>query len=67
VLLESTVTTAYYTTSVALTNDVNYSFKVTARNTVGSSLQSVSITILAARVSDAPVNLANVPALTTAY
>lgn len=38
VLLESNIDTPYYTTTVALTNDVNYSFKVTARNTVGSGL-----------------------------
>ena len=38
VLLESNVLTQYYTTTVTLINDVIYSFKVTARNTVGSGL-----------------------------
>jgi hypothetical protein len=67
ILLASNVETAHYTTTVTLINDVNYSFKVTARNTVGSGLQSQAVTILAARVADAPVNLANVPSITTAY
>jgi hypothetical protein len=40
---------------------------VTARNTVGSSLYSEEISILAAKVPDAPINLVNVPAVTTAY
>jgi hypothetical protein len=67
ILLASNVATTHYTTTVALINDVNYSFKVTARNTVGSGLQSQAVTILAARVADPPVNLANVPSITTAY
>lgn len=38
--LEAGVTTKSYTTSVTLIADKIYSFKVTARNTVGSSAQS---------------------------
>ena len=67
ILLESGVIPQYYTTSVALTNDLIYSFKVTARNTVGSSLQSEPVSIRAAEVPDAPINLVNVPPITTAY
>lgn len=59
--------TPYYTTTVVLTKDVNYSFKVTARNTIGNSLKSESVTILAARIPDAPVTLVEVPGITTAY
>lgn len=40
VLLEAEVATMYYTTTVSLTAGNNYSFKVTARNSVGVSLQS---------------------------
>jgi len=40
---------------------------VTARNEVGSSVYSEEISILAAKVPDAPINLADVPLVTTAY
>ena len=40
---------------------------MTARNTVGDSNMSEIITILAAKQPDAPLNLAEVPGLTTAY
>jgi len=46
---------------------LNYSFKIKARNDVGFSLYSDSITILAAMISDTPLNLMNVPSITTAY
>ena len=65
--LESGIIDSSYTTSVALTPDVNYSFKVQARNAVGRGAISEPITIKAARVPDAPINLANVPEITTAY
>ena len=67
VLLEEAVPTAYYTTSVALTPDLIYSFKVVARNSVGKSLMSAAVSIRAAKVPDAPINLVNVPSVTTAY
>jgi hypothetical protein len=50
-----------------LTPGVTYEFYVTARNTVGSSLQSDNLAVLAAKLPDAPINLANVPGDTTAY
>lgn len=53
---------AEFITDVDLTPDVIYTFKVTARNTVGDSLLSASISIRAAEVPDAPVNLLNIPA-----
>lgn len=59
--------TQYYTTSVALIPDVIYSFKVAARNSVGLGPQSDFVSIRAAEVPLPPINLANVPEITTAY
>jgi hypothetical protein len=67
VLLENSVTTQYYQTTVTLSPGTTYKFKVTARNSVGSSLESGEVVILAAKTPDAPLNLLNVPAITTAY
>jgi hypothetical protein len=64
--LDSAVLTKHYTTTVTLNPGVLYTFKVTARNTVGDSLFSQEIVILAAKEPDAPVNLVEVPGLTTA-
>lgn len=66
-LLETAVPTQYYTTSVTLTPDVIYSFKVAARNSVGLGPQSDSVSIRAAEVPLQPINLVNVPEITTAY
>lgn len=52
---------------MALEKGVTYAFKIKARNTVGYSLFSEPITILVAKQPDAPLNVANVPGLTTAY
>lgn len=41
-------------------------FKVQAVNSVGSSSDSAELSVLAAKLPDAPVSLANVPAQTTA-
>ena len=49
-----------------LTPGSTYKFKVTARNAVGSSAESVPVEILAAQVPDAPINLVNVPEVTSA-
>lgn len=65
--LESGVVGLAYLTSVTLTPGLFYKFKITARNSVGSSLYSEEINILAAKIPDAPVNLVNVPEITTAY
>jgi hypothetical protein len=62
VLLEEGVTTTFYQTTISITAGETYSFKVTARNTVGSSLESVPVSILAAKPPDSPTNLQNVPA-----
>lgn len=43
-----------------------YSFKVTARNSVGSSVESDVISILAAKPPDAPIGFVQVGAQTTA-
>lgn len=50
-----------------LTPGETYTFKVTARNTVGDSLYSQELSILAAKLPDAPINLSNVPGITTSY
>jgi hypothetical protein len=52
---------------VPLTPNTVYTFYVTARNSVGFSVSSVIVSILAAEVPDAPINLANLPTITTAY
>ena len=57
VRLEAGVVTKSYTTSVTLTADTIYSFKVSSRNTVGISTQSELIKIRAARAPDAPTGL----------
>jgi hypothetical protein len=67
ILLEEAVLTKYYQTTITLTPGETYSFKVTSRNTVGDSDLSDAIAILAAKPPDAPLNLAEVPGLTTAY
>ena len=56
-LLNNAVTDLFYLTTVPLTAGTTYKFKVTASNSVGSSLDSEVISILAAKVPDAPINL----------
>ena len=64
--LASGVTDLFYQTTVALTAGTTYVFKVRAVNTVGSSVDSVTLSVLAAKHPDAPISLANVPQQTTA-
>jgi hypothetical protein len=66
ILLAAGITNSYET-NVDLIPNVVYSFKVTARNSVGDSLMSDPISIRAAEVADAPVSILNIPATTTAY
>jgi hypothetical protein len=61
------VTTEYYQTSISLIAGSIYKFKVTATNSVGISLESSELPILVAKLPDAPLNLANVPEVTTGY
>jgi len=42
-------------------------FRVQARNTVGLSAESSSLSVIAAKLPDTPLNLANNPSLTNAY
>lgn len=44
----------YYTTTVALTPGLTYSFKVQSRNSAGYSLESEAISVLAAQLADPP-------------
>jgi hypothetical protein len=53
-------------TVTSLTNNQNYSFKVEARNSVGYSNPSIPVTILSARIPDAPIDLVNKPLITQA-
>jgi len=59
-LLAEAVANKFYQTTVSLTAGETYSFKVTARNSVGDSAMSAIVSILAAKAPDAPVSLANV-------
>ncbi len=52
VLLTSSVTVTSYTTTMTLIPGVTYQFKITARNAVGSSMQSEVLSVLAARIPD---------------
>ena len=52
---------------MTLVADKIYPFKVTARNSVGSSVQSISVLIRATKVPDAPINLENDPSISNAY
>lgn len=54
-------------TSVPLISGVIYSFKTSSRNSVGSSVESEAISVLAARIPDQPAGLANDETITTAY
>lgn len=53
-------------TVTGLTPGVSYKFITRARNVIGFSVDSSSVTILAAQVPDAPLNLVNVPLITNA-
>jgi len=66
VKLASGVTDLFYLTTITLTAGKTYVFKVRAVNSVGSSVDSSSLSILAAKRPGNPVSLANVPAQTTA-
>lgn len=61
------MTNLYYTTSVSLTSGTTYSFKITARNSVGNSVESAVLAVLAAKVPDAPTALTNDALVTNAY
>lgn len=52
---------------MSLTPGATYQFKVAARNSVGVGILSDAISILAAKEPDAPLNLENNAAITTAY
>lgn len=67
VQLEASVTTQYYSTSVTLSAGTTYVFKVQARNSVGYSSDSAELSVLAAKLPDTPVSLANVAESTTGY
>lgn len=62
-LADSLTLNEYQTTDI--TAGTSYKFKLTARNTVGQSLFSDTLTVLAAKDPDAPLSLQNVPGITT--
>jgi hypothetical protein len=53
-------------TVTGLSPGVTYKFAVKARNVVSLSEFSTTVNVLAAQIPDAPTDLANVPAVTTA-
>jgi hypothetical protein len=57
----------YLTTYAPIVAGKTYGFKVTARNSVGSSDFSAILLVLAAKLPDAPVSVINVPSITTGY
>jgi len=59
------VTTTSYVTTVELVPGGIYVFKITARNSVGSSVPSATVTIKAARIPDPPANVQTVTMLST--
>jgi hypothetical protein len=52
---------------VTLSAGTTYVFKVQARNSVGFSIDSAELSVLAAKLPNAPINLVNDPTKTTAY
>jgi hypothetical protein len=50
-----------------LSAGTTYALKVQARNSVGFSSDSTELSVLAAKLPEAPINLFNDPATTTAY
>ena len=66
--MASSVTNLFYQTSgLTLIPNVVYTFKVTARNTVGASLFSDTLAVRAAEIPELPATLDLVPELTTGY
>jgi hypothetical protein len=65
-LLKSSITELTYTASSLIPGNT-YIFTVKARNIYGLSVDSTSVSILAAQIPDSPTSLANVPSITTAY
>lgn len=63
-LLLADVPVTNYQTDFPITTNVVYSFKLTARNTVGVGLESEPIAIRAAERPDAPLYLSNVESIT---
>jgi len=64
IILATGVTNLFFTAS-SLQSGSTYKFKVEARNLVGYSPVSNTVTILAARPPDMPINFANNALLTT--
>lgn len=56
VLLASGLTTLSYTTTAALVKGTTYYFQILARNSVGFSLPSTTLSVLAAQVPNLPTN-----------
>lgn len=65
--LASGVTNQYFQTTNELTSGLFYKFKVISRNSVGFSVDSQEVEILAAVEPDAPINLVNDASVTNAY
>ncbi len=66
VIATGLTSTAYTTSTVTLTPDLIYNFKVESRNVKGYSAISAPIAIRAAKVPNSPTNLANNAVITAA-
>ena len=60
--LATGITNKFYETTLVVIAGSTYVFKVQARNSVGISAESATVSILAAKTPDAPLSLANVAA-----
>lgn len=67
VLLSSPISITSFTTSTTLIPGTTYKFYVTATNSVGTSAPSSVLSVLAAKVPDAPLGPYNDAAVTTGY
>lgn len=66
-LLKGIETLTSYTTTMVLSPGTTYQFYVTATNSVGTGAPSSILSILAAKVPDAPVGPYNNAAVTSGY
>lgn len=66
-LLANLLQTTSYTTTMTLTPGTTYQFYVTATNTVGTGAPSSILSVLAAKIPDAPLGPYNNAAVTSGY
>jgi hypothetical protein len=67
VLLSADLLVREFETSIPLTSGELYTFYVSARNSVGEGAMSEFKSIYASTIPDAPIQLTNVPGITTGF